>query len=94
MEGWEFFSIKQQSALARWRWLYRAPQGAIAGESNGGFASYAECVNNALKHGYPDSYAYPPRRLRHPPGERPAASSVPVAAQMPQASRRRGNAAA
>jgi hypothetical protein len=59
VEGWEFYSVRQHAALARWRWLYRAADGAIAGESNGGFAGYAECVKNALGFGYPDRYAYP-----------------------------------
>lgn len=63
VEGWEFFSVRQHAALARWRWLYRTADGAIAGESNGGFPGYAECVNNALRYGYPDRYAYP---VKHP----------------------------
>jgi hypothetical protein len=62
MEGWEFYSVRQHAALARWRWLYRAADGTIAGESNGGFAGYSECVRNALRYGYPDRHAYPASR--------------------------------
>lgn len=59
MPRWEFhLSADETGSAARWVWMYR-PDGDDAITSRTTFATYRDCINDALLHGYrPDARQY------------------------------------